>query len=237
MRLFEKALAVVLVALLLTPSASLAADMGGGLTADFVSVCFEEGHGRIAVAMSVAYGQGTVGKVASEQYLYVRADAGSEGFRWLPPQVNGDTLSWSFSLEEGQRAAFWLLDDGENPPRLDIEAAGSEGGSVSARTVGLFRSPLAKGGEGRFSLPDAGVSEDAEDKAGIPNAKVLLRLEPGMPADRGEGNATYGVADGEGEAPRDWQEILKTGDAVVLACLSAIAVSLVAFLFMRRRRD
>jgi len=221
---------------------------------DFLSVCCESGD--IDVDMTITYTNDEPSKAYRPDYLYVRLDVdGEEGFKWLSPVVdpeNGNTLSYSFFLTKGRRAAFWIFDypkerTNETPPTLSLKATDRNGRQVFGTVVGSFRSDFEDSGDGFFYLSNARVNEDAEDKAGLPNAKIVLSVPPdpepeSTPDDGGdEEMPTAPEDDGDkgGDRKINWDDdgkVPQLGDAIVALSVISIVLSIIAICIVNSKK-
>lgn len=223
---------------------------------DFLSICCDSGE--IDVDMTITYANEEPSKAYSPDYLYVRLDVdGEEGFKWLSPVVdpeNGNTLSYSFFLSEGRRAAFWIFDypqerTNETPPTLSLKATDRKGRQVFGTVVGSFRSDFEDSGDGSFYLSNARVNEDAEDKAGLPNAKIVLSVPPdpepeqeSTPDESGdEEMPTTPEDDGDNGDGRkiNWDDdgkVPQLGDAVVALSFISITLSIIAICIVNSKK-
>lgn len=219
---------------------------------DFVSVCAESGD--LDIEMTITYANAEPTKAHEPNYLYVRLDVDEgEGFKWLSPVVDGDsTLIYNYHLTGGKRAAFWIFDypkdrQTETAPTLRLVATDRKGRQVYGTTVGGFRSSLESLGDGSFFLNNARVDQDAEDKAGLPNAKLVLSvLDDDEDQNPPDGTEDEGGEDGDEGGPTiNWEkdkrkgtdgDTPQTGDAVVIYTLVVIVLSLVAFIVLSRRK-
>lgn len=220
---------------------------------DFVSLCCESGD--LDIEMTITYANGEPSKAYMPDYLYVRLDGdGEDGFEWVSPltDLEGDRLIYSFSMSRGQRAAFWIFDypqdkESDTPPTLNIKATDREGRQVYGNAVGLFRSNLEDWGDGTFYLSNARVDADAEDKAGLPNAKIVLAVlgdddnqEPNPDApdtsDTPEDDSDVEIPWDRKKVPTDTRKVPQLGDATSLISLVVIAISLIAIAMVNRKR-
>lgn len=234
---------------------------------DFVSICCESGD--LDIELTISYANGEPSKAHEDDYLYVRLDVdGEEGFKWLSPVIDGDTLSYSFHMDRGKRAAFWIFDyplerENDIQPTLSIKATDRKGRQVYGTTVGSFRSTLEDWGDGTFFLSNARVDSDAADKAGLPNAKIVLSVlgdddnqepnpsqdEDTPPSSPTDTTSTTSTDNPPSPNPQDsdatggkinWGDPTKVpqlGDSVVLVSLSIIIASLIAMLIARHRKN
>lgn len=225
---------------------------------DFLSVCCESGE--LDVDMTITYANEEPTKAYRPDYLYVRLDVdGEEGFKWLSPVVdpeNSNTLSYSFFLSAGRRAAFWIFDYpkdrvNETPPSLSIKVTDRQGKQVFGSTAGSFRSDFEAPGDGSFYLSNARVNEDAEDKAGLPNAKIIFSVPPDPETNSDDGgnednppvpeSPEDGDENGDNRERRkiNWDDkgpISQLGDAVVPISIIAIVLSLISLIIVISKR-
>ena len=261
---FAVALSMVLAML---PCAAYAKNFDEMFVGNFVTLSRDDddgyGYEPVSIILTVTYNNDVLARAEErqfewEKYLQLRLETSGE-FDMIDPHVlktDSDTvLRYSFDIENGRSAALWIVEDlhkGAIQPSMRIVAVTPEGAELDVIGDEYFHSTLTKSKTNDWFLENATVALNESDKAGIPNAKLKLKVQPipeaEPPVDGENGEDAPPPCDDCGDSgngknanppvtaypPTDG--VIRTGDAVVLVGVVIMGVSLAFIIAMAKRR-
>ena len=219
------------------------------------------GYEPISIILTVTYNNDVLARAEErqfewEKYLQLRLETSGE-FDMIDPHVlktDSDTvLRYSFDIENGRSAALWIVEDlhkGAIQPSMRIVAVTPEGAELAIIGDEYFHSTLTKNKTNDWFLENATVALNESDKAGIPNAKLKLKVQPipedVPPADGENGEDAPPSSDedsGTNKGPSTpgttyppTDGVIRTGDAVAIIGVIVMGVSIAFIIVMAKRR-